>query len=69
MPDPAEVLAHYEAEAKMAAKTPDSRTARILTRRDVTAMVALDTVDALAERVTNLLRQGRRIAVAPLGRS
>ena len=40
--------------------TPD----RILRQRDVHAMVALDTVEALAERVKNLLAHSRRITTA-----
>lgn len=36
---------------------------RIRTQRHVTAMVALDTVGLLAERVTNLLSHDRRIAM------
>lgn len=36
---------------------------RIRTMRDVTALVALDTVELLAERVTNLLSHGRRMSL------
>lgn len=36
-------------------------TARIRTQRDLHAIVALDNIDMLAERVTNLLRHGRRM--------
>jgi hypothetical protein len=34
---------------------------RCRTQRDLHAMVALDNIDVLAERVTNLLSHGRRI--------
>jgi hypothetical protein len=37
---------------------------RIRTQRHVTAMAALDTVDLLAERVTQLLSHGRRMTIA-----
>jgi len=37
---------------------------RLRTRREATAMVALDTIDVLAERVTNLLAHGRRMTLA-----
>ncbi len=40
--------------------TPD----RIRTMRHVTAMVAVDTIDLLAERITNLLAHGRHITIA-----
>lgn len=36
---------------------------RIRTQRHVTAMAALDTVELLAQRVTNLLSHGRRMAM------
>lgn len=38
-------------------------TARILKERDVTAMVALDTIGALTTRVLNLLSHGRRMTM------
>jgi hypothetical protein len=43
--------------------TSDARLARITTMRDLEAMVALDNVDLLAQRVTKLLSHGRRMSV------
>lgn len=44
--------------------TETDRTNRITTDHDIVAMVALDTIQPLAERITRLLSHGRRIAIA-----
>ncbi len=44
--------------------TIDTRTARIGRQRHCTAMVALDTVDQIADRIVNLLSHNRRITIA-----
>lgn len=44
--------------------TDTDRTTRITTDHDITAMVALDTIQPLAERITRILSHGRRIAIA-----